>query len=256
MLDRLTNILFPNRSNVAVACDADEQSYEIELNGKQYPIRFKRSARSKSVSLSADVIEGEVKITLPRNEPVGRALRFADEKKQWLAASFSDAPEGRPLEVDGSFPYEGDRLFIRWDRALPRKIALSGDEITLGGAIESVQPRVLRWLKQNAIDAYTYDLKEYCERADAKIPALAIGDARGRWGSYSSRGTMRISWRLIMAPPFVRRSVIAHEVAHIKHMDHSREFYDWLDFLYEGNRKQADLWLRKNGKALHMVGRN
>jgi predicted metal-dependent hydrolase len=58
-----------------------------------------------------------------------------------------------------------------------------------------------------------------------------------------------------MAPVYVRRSVIAHEVAHIRHMNHSADFYAWLDALYEGNRKAADQWLKMHGTGLQRVGR-
>jgi predicted metal-dependent hydrolase len=58
-----------------------------------------------------------------------------------------------------------------------------------------------------------------------------------------------------MAPPHVRRSVIAHEVAHIRHMDHSRDFYDWFETIYEGDRKAADRWLKMHGTGLQRVGR-
>jgi predicted metal-dependent hydrolase len=61
--------------------------------------------------------------------------------------------------------------------------------------------------------------------------------------------------QLIMAPPAVRRSVIAHEVAHMRHMDHSPAFYDWFETLFEDDRQSADRWLKAHGTALQMVGR-
>ena len=57
-----------------------------------------------------------------------------------------------------------------------------------------------------------------------------------------------------MAPPQVRRSVVAHEVAHLRHMDHSKSFYDHLDSIFEGERKAADLWLKQHGGNLHLIG--
>jgi predicted metal-dependent hydrolase len=58
-----------------------------------------------------------------------------------------------------------------------------------------------------------------------------------------------------MAPASVRRSVIAHEVAHMRHMNHSPDFYAWLDVLFEGNRKAGDQWLKMHGTGLQRVGR-
>ena len=52
----------------------------------------------------------------------------------------------------------------------------------------------------------------------------------------------------------VRRSVVAHEVAHLRHMNHSPDFYAWLDHLFEGDRKSADRWLKAHGRGLYLVG--
>jgi hypothetical protein len=56
-----------------------------------------------------------------------------------------------------------------------------------------------------------------------------------------------------MAPPMVRRSVVAHEVAHIRHMNHSPAFYAHLDALFPGERKAADRWLKQHGSDLYRV---
>jgi predicted metal-dependent hydrolase len=57
-----------------------------------------------------------------------------------------------------------------------------------------------------------------------------------------------------MAPPMVRKSVVAHEVAHLRHMNHSAAFYGHLDQIFEGNRKEADHWLKQHGGNLHLIG--
>lgn len=118
-----------------------------------------------------------------------------------------------------------------------------------------VAARIMRWLKEEARRAMTADLAEYCAKAGETPPRLSIGDPRSRWGSCSSRGTISMSWRLIMAPASVRRSVIAHEVAHLRHMDHSPAFYMWFEELFEGDRKAADRWLKMHGTGLQLVGR-
>lgn len=105
-----------------------------------------------------------------------------------------------------------------------------------------------------AREVYLADLSEYCDRAQCDIPSLSIGDARRRWGSCSGKQAIRLNWRLIMAPPMVRRSVVAHEVAHLKHMNHSKDFYAHLDVVFEGDRKAADRWLKTHGNSLHLVG--
>jgi predicted metal-dependent hydrolase len=110
-------------------------------------------------------------------------------------------------------------------------------------------------LQAEARRVFAEEIAHYCTKADEPVARLSLGDPRSRWGSCSTRGTISLSWRLIMAPPHVRRSVVAHEVAHIRHMDHSKAFYAWLDELYEGDRKAADRWLKMHGTGLQRVGR-
>ncbi len=79
-----------------------------------------------------------------------------------------------------------------------------------------------------------------------------MSNARRRWGSCASNGMIRINWRLIMAPDLVRRSVVAHEVAHLTHFDHSPAFHLHLRELFDGSVHEADRWLKANGRTLYL----
>jgi predicted metal-dependent hydrolase len=85
--------------------------------------------------------------------------------------------------------------------------------------------------------------------------AVSVGDAGTRWGSCSSQGRIRLSWRLILAPPAVRRYVVAHEVAHLVHLDHSAEFKALEARLYGPGVSEAKALLRRAGPRLRSVGR-
>ena len=79
-----------------------------------------------------------------------------------------------------------------------------------------------------------------------------LTNARRRWGSCARDGTIRINWRLVMAPPYVRRSVVAHEVAHLVHFDHSPAFHAFLGEIYEADIRMANRWLKREGKSLYL----
>jgi predicted metal-dependent hydrolase len=95
------------------------------------------------------------------------------------------------------------------------------------------------------------DLLHYCTAAEVAAPRLRLSRARRRWGSCSSDGTVRINWRLVQAPDHVRRSVVAHEVAHLVHFDHSREFYALFARIFDGDATAADKWLKTQGRSLY-----
>ena len=96
------------------------------------------------------------------------------------------------------------------------------------------------------------DLMHYCAQAGQSVPQLMLSNAQRRWGSCARGGTIRINWRLVMAPPEVRRSVVAHEVAHLVHFDHSPAFHALLGELFEGDLRAANRWLKRSGRALYL----
>jgi predicted metal-dependent hydrolase len=248
MLDRLKTILSNNLSDPLV-----------DIEGETVPVRIRRTAQARRISMRADAVKREIRITMPTYAPTKAALDFVAQKRNWIALRLQSAPAVSPLHPGGTVAVVGEPHQIVWNASAPRTVQLvegaEGRELHLGGPEELVEGRILRWLKGEARRVYTEDIGHYCARAGEEPPRLSLGDQRSRWGSCSSRGTISMSWRLIMAPASVRRSVIAHEVAHMRHMDHSPAFYAWFDELFEGDRKAADRWLKMHGTGLQRVGR-
>ncbi|MGB5078459.1 MAG: SprT family zinc-dependent metalloprotease [Sphingorhabdus sp.] len=249
MLDRLKTILSNSLS------DDWRSDPLVDIEGESVPVRIRRNSRARRISMRADVVRREIRITMPNYTPTNVAMDFVDKKREWIAARLQSAPDASPVAPGSEIAVEGESHVIEWQSSWPRSIRRDQGVLRVGGPEPMVEGRVLRWLKSEARRTYTIDIEHYCARAGETIPRLSLGDQRSRWGSCSSRGTISLSWRLIMAPTHVRRSVVAHEVAHMRHMDHSSDFYAWLDTLYEGDRKAADLWLKMHGTGLQRVGR-
>jgi predicted metal-dependent hydrolase len=123
--------------------------------------------------------------------------------------------------------------------------------LRIGGPEEGLAPRLRRWLESEARRLLEDDLAFYCARAGHAAPPLRLSRAQRRWGSCSDRQAIRINWRLVQAPDAVRRSVVAHEVAHLTHFDHSPAFHAWLGELFEGDLRAADGWLKAHGRSLY-----
>lgn len=233
---------------------ARSEPLAIRLDGISYPLELRRSKQARSIIVSPDTVKGVVRLTVPIYASEQQALRFAQSKSDWLNARFAEALPPVPIVDGGQIAFLGEPQIIRWSPEFARAPELAEGEIRLGGPHELVESRVLRWLKAQARTIFAEDLQFYCERAGSDLPRLAVGDARRRWGSCSGHQSIRLSWRLVMAPTHVRRSVVAHEVAHLTHMDHSRRFYALLDQIFESDRRMADRWLKDHGRGLHMVG--
>ncbi len=223
----------------------------VEIGGREVPLAIRRHARAKRLTMRLAPDGSEVRITLPRWGRTMDALVFADSRRDWLAAQLAAVPRVDPPLPGGTLRYRGERLSIEWDANLPRRPRLDGTAVRLGGPEATVTARLRRWLEAEALRVLEADLADYCARAGRAAPALRLSRAVRRWGSCSGKGCIRINWRLIQAPDAVRRSVVAHEVAHLVHFDHSPAFRALLGELFEGDLEAADAWLRREGRGLY-----
>jgi predicted metal-dependent hydrolase len=193
----------------------------------------------------------EVRVTLPRWCAARDALVFAHARTDWLERQLAAVPSVAPPAPGGTLRYRGRELAIAWEAARRRRPLLDGEALLVGGPRESLPARLQRWLEAEARRLLAEDLAFYCARAGRPAPLLRLSRARRRWGSCSDRAAIRVNWRLVQAPDHVRRSVVAHEVAHLAHFDHSPAFHAELARLFEGEVKDADRWLKDHGRGLY-----
>ncbi|RVQ67892.1 M48 family peptidase [Croceicoccus ponticola] len=220
-------------------------------DGTELPLRIKRHATARRMTLRLAPDGGEVRVTIPRWAPFSEGRNFAHSRGDWLVAHLHAVPAPLTIGAGAIVSYRGRELIVAWDKRLPRTPAILGDSLRLGGTAENIAGRVRRWLESEALDLARGDLAHFCAVADQAEPDLRLSRAQRRWGSCSTSGTVRINWRLIMAPDFVRRSVVAHEVAHLVHFDHSPRFYALLADIYDDDLPAADAWLKRHGRSLH-----
>ncbi len=227
----------------------------LELATSTLPITIRRHARATRLTMRLAPDGSEVRITLPRWGSTRDALAFAAERTSWVEAQLARLPQALPVAPGMLLPYRGQQLLLDWQAKAPRRPQRLDDRLQLGGPNASLAARVRRWLEGEALDHLARDLAYYCARAEQEAPQLRLSRAHRRWGSCTGEREhgrcIRINWRLIMAPDAVRRSVVAHEVAHLTHFDHSPAFHALLGGLYEGDLAEADRWLKRDGRSLY-----
>lgn len=223
----------------------------IELAGRRVPIALTHHPRARRLTLRLAPDGSAVRITLPRWCRSGEAIAFAAARTAWLEAQLARIPPRANPMLRGTLRYRGRDLAIAWRLEALRAPRLTGDTLVLGGPRETVTRRLENWLASEALRLMRSDLADYCARANRPLPELRLSRATRRWGSCSTKGIVRVNWRLIMAPDFVRRSVVSHEVAHLVHFDHSPAFHALLGKLFEGEIAAADAWLRAHGRDLY-----
>ena len=229
---------------------------QVEIDGRMLPVAVRRHPRAKRLTMRLAPDGSEVRVTMPAWGRTREAVDFAASRQDWLASQLARVPRALAIEPGSRLPYRGSELLVDWQARAPRRPALAGDCLVLGGPQETLPQRLRRWLEAEALALLAADLAHYCERADVAMPDLRLSRAGRRWGSCSSAKAgaarcIRVNWRLVMAPDHVRRSVVAHEVAHLTHFDHSPRFHALLAEIYEHDVAAADRWLKTHGRQLY-----
>jgi predicted metal-dependent hydrolase len=229
---------------------------EIELNGRTVPIVLRRHPTARRLTLRLAPDGSEVRITLPQWARGQEAIAFAHARHDWLEAQHARIPQRTAPGPGSALAFRGQEVRIAWDEGAPRRPALSGEVVRIGGPKAGLEARLKRWLEGEALSLFEADLADYVAAAGLAPVPVGLSRAQRRWGSCSDGGEkgarrIRINWRLVQAPDFVRRSVVAHEVAHLVHFDHSPAFHALLGRIYEGEIGEADRWLKQHGRSLY-----
>lgn len=223
----------------------------LELCGRQVPVTIRRHPTARRMTLRLAPDGSEVRLTLPRWGRTSDGLDFAASRRDWLEGQMARLPAFSAPEAGGVLLYRGQELAIHWHEKARRTPAPEEGRLLVGGPPAGLAPRLRRWLEGEALRHMEADLAHYCTLAGKAPPPMRLSRAQRRWGSCASDGTIRLNWRLIQAPDPVRRSVVAHEVAHLSHFDHSPAFHALLAELFEGDLKEANRWLKAHGRRLY-----
>jgi predicted metal-dependent hydrolase len=218
-------------------------------------LKINPSARAKVMRLTVDPRTGEVLLTVPKRVSLRKALAWADTQRAWVEKALAEVPPPVAITPGMTVPLYGLPHRLDWSPEHSRIVRVEEGRFRVGGPLESLEARVLRWLQAHAREVLTCETREYAQKAGVTVSRVGVGDPVSRWGSCSESGAIRYSWRLILAPEHVRRATVAHEVAHRIHMNHGRAFHALVKRLFGADPAPARHWLKREGAALHRFGR-
>ena len=227
-----------------------------------HAVRLKVSGRARRVSLRLDRVSREILAIAPSARRLPEAAAFAHERRAWVAAQLAALPAPEVFTAGDLVTVFGAPCVLQPGPGRARLIA--GED---GGAARIVA------CGREAVDAWTagrvirreagrvFDARAaiHCAALGVPVPPVATADARGRWGSCTpaQRGraaSIRLSWRLALAPFAVADYVVAHECAHLLEANHGPRFWALVAQLV-GDPRPHRKWLRDNGPKLHAFGR-
>lgn len=213
-------------------------------------IRSKRKTISIAITHEAQVVV-RAPLRMPKREIDG----FLTQKRHWIEEKLTlmqkRAALHKPAEPASGeeFLLLGHKLMLAVsDRA--NEIEAVGETLAFPKAWLPDADRHLRqWYCHQAAAVITERLKHWCDRTGIRNTSVHLSDARKRWGSCSSRGSLNFSWRLVMAPMEVIDYIIVHELAHIEHMNHSKAFWARVGEIMPDYREKVK-WLKENSGLL------
>ena len=221
--------------------------------GGKAALRVRRSQRAQRLALRILPGSGEVELVVPLRASVKQGVEFAREKASWLKAHLSQLPPPVPFEDGAVIPVFDQPCQIRRSDELFAGIWLVGKNLHVAATPEKLPEAVRNWLRYQAKQELTRRAAEKTDLLNCQFRRVTVRDTASRWGSCSPKGDLSFSWRIIMAPEYALDYLVAHEVAHLLEMNHSRRFWSIVDDIAE-QPARGRAWLRDHGASLHRFG--
>lgn len=222
-------------------------------NGSEISLLLRRSARARYILIHIDDATGEVVLVLPRRAALRDGLAFAHAKAAWISAKLNALPPAVPFRPGAVLPLLGDTLALEKPVNGARRVSHTEGALVVPGDGDAFADRVRRWLIAEARREIGTRAQQLAQLVKRPIRRLSIRDPSTRWGSCSAEGGLSFSWRLILAPPEVLDYVVAHEIAHLRHMNHGARFWSLVENLV-GDCDAERAWLRRYGTQLRRYG--
>lgn len=243
-------------------------------SGREVLVKLKPMAQSRRLKLRIEKGTNAVLVTMPINCPQSVALKFVRDTEGWIENQLAKQSQRIEFVAGGSIPIFGVKTRLEIAPLRTKMVLVRGSPpptaslpppplheggVNCGQTLivpskpENFAEKTKSALKKLALEAANTHLKILEPKMEKRFSKIRITDTKSRWGSCSHDGVISLCWRLVLAPPDVFHYVIAHEIAHLKEMNHSIKFWRECERLMP-NFKTHRAWLKKNGTMLHNIG--
>lgn len=241
---------------------------ELDLNQVLPPdlaarVVMQWSPRAKRLCVRLDPSAGHIVLVRPKRASANVTLKFVASRADWIREHLAMLPPQIPFADGVRIPIAGVDHTLR---LVPEKrggVWREDQCVMISGRAEFAARRMTDWLRDETRRVLAPMVHAMAESIGHKVKHVTVRDTTSRWGSCSPDGRLSFSWRLILAPLPALIYVAAHEVAHLKHLNHSRAFWRTVDDVLDAYVKEPEIrreaglasdWLNRNGAALHRYG--
>ena len=231
----------------------------LEIDGRQIDVRITENPRTKRLTLRlvpASATGESLRVTVPPKTPDDEIDQFLERNKAWAATRLSRLPEITYITDGAVIPLRGEPHRIVHSGTGRGIVSVGTEEdgkvIRVFGDPKFLPRKVMDFLKNQARQELSKAVDRYSRELDVKARSITLRDTTSRWGSCSSSGALNFSWRIILAPPEVLHYLAAHEVAHLREMNHSDRFWK-LVLQICPDMERHKVWLKTHGQELHTI---
>jgi predicted metal-dependent hydrolase len=225
----------------------------LRVGPRQVPLALvpNRRARRYVLRLRPD---GTARVSIPRGGSAVEARRFAERNIAWLERQLlrqavrPPRPKAWTRGTEILFRGESVRL-EHWPENGEMWVRVAAEQFELKQPADDLRPAVQGHLWRLASHELPGRVRELASLHQFEVRRIMVRNQRSRWGSCSRHGTISLNWRLVQTPEFVRDYIILHELAHFKHMNHSRRFWAEVKRLCP-DFERAETWLKGHGDLL------
>lgn len=223
------------------------------IKDRKFPMQLRPNPRAKRYLLRL-AHDGTVRVTIPRGGSRTQAREFANQHLDWIHKQSllrPSNPVGKAEWRIGTLVhYYGTLCPIEIHPSNPtHSVALGLETIPVHDPNANLRPEIEHHLAKLAASELPIRVTQLASLHRFKVGRVSVRNQRSRWGSCSRLKTISLNWRLIQTPTFVQDYVILHELAHLKHMNHSDRFRDLLSDLCP-NDLEAEQWLKAHVSLL------
>ncbi len=233
--------------------DLVETPQEVLIGGQSLPLKVRWNARARRLTMTVDHTQRCLRLVLPQGIEPQAGIAFCQRNEAWILERWAALPALIPFQPGALLPLYGENLEICHRPAARRGVWQEADQLCVSGALDHLPRRVETFCRAEAGRRFRAAVKEKAAAAGVRAGRVTLRESRSRWGSCSPKGDLSFCWRLIFAPPEVLDYVAAHEVAHIRHMDHSPAFWRLCAALVP-DIAGPKRWLARNGAGLWRYG--
>lgn len=232
------------------------ESRELQVAGRLVPLAIRENLRATRITLRIEPGGRALKMTIPKGVREADVVNFIDRHRGWLETKLSKFSGDAKVRAGGSILLRGVPHRIHHTgqlRGITEALMLDGEPvIQVSGHEEHLGRRLSTFLKKEARLDLDRLVAIHTGRLGTRAKSLTMKDTRSRWGSCSWEGNLSFSWRIVMAPSEVIDYLAAHEVAHLKEMNHGPHFWALCKSLCP-HMDEAKAWLKRHGSELHAI---